>query len=237
MTTKQDDMNNILENISAKRFEEIEEELTAIDNWPAHLNTYLNEEQRAVITAQLKDKFSEILDILKIDKNDPNVKSTPMRIASMWVNEWMIGRYQHEPRIEAFKNVEYSESVGEIVSKRCKVQSLCSHHFAPFFTSSVNPESYCTVVYVATGEYLGISKITRIVDYYARRPQLQETLSRMVRKHLVKVLGSENVMVYMSNLIHTCEYTRGASDQEASTTTLTHGGIFSDPEIRAQFIK
>ncbi|RLD40774.1 MAG: hypothetical protein DRI86_14665 [Bacteroidetes bacterium] len=237
MTTKQDDMNYILENITAKRFGEIEDELSAIPNWLAHLNTPLSEEQRAVMTAQLKDKFSEILDILKIDKHDPNVKSTPMRIASMWVNEWMIGRYQNEPRIEAFPNAEYSETVGEIVSKKCKVQSLCSHHFASFFTNSVNPSSYCTITYVATGEYLGISKITRIVDYYARRPQLQESLSRMVRKHLVKIIGSENVMVSMNDLIHTCEYTRGASDQEASTSTLTYGGVFNDPAVRAQYIK
>jgi GTP cyclohydrolase I len=208
-------------------------ELADIEPFAPHGNHVLTEVQRAIMTEQVAEKFKEILEILKIDKNDPNVKDTPMRIASMYVNEWMVGRYAEHPRMEAFPNDIVG---GQFVVKKCKVQSLCSHHFAPFFTEGNSQDSYCMVVYRPTTNLMGISKISRLVDYYARRPQLQENLCAMVRNDLVKTLGSEDVMVYMKNLIHTCESTRGSDDVEATTTSLVFGGVFDDVTIRNQFI-
>jgi GTP cyclohydrolase I len=213
--------------------EKVISELEDIEPFAPHGNHVLTEMQRAVMTEEVAKKFEDILDILKIDRNDPNVIDTPMRIASMYVNEWMIGRYSDHPRMESFPNDIVG---GQFVVKKCKVQSLCSHHFAPFFTEGNSQDSYCMVVYRPTTNLMGISKISRLVDYYARRPQLQENLCAMVRNDLVKTLGSEDVMVYMKNLIHTCESTRGSDDVEATTTSLVFGGVFDDVTIRSQFI-
>jgi GTP cyclohydrolase IA len=221
-------------NENPDKWNETAESLINIEPFAPHENTFLTEAQRAVMTEQVSEKMAEILEILKIDKNDPNVQDTPMRIASMYVNEWMVGRYSDKPRIEAFPNKSESEA---LVAKRCKVQSLCSHHFAPFFTEANQEDSYCVVVYKPSDKLLGISKISRLVDWYARRPQLQENLTNMVRDDLVEVLGSEDVMVYMSNLIHTCEYTRGSTDQEASTSSIALGGVFNDASIQQMYMK
>ena len=235
MLTNQDKIKRKIKKMrNTPKWDETVQNLSEIEPFEPQGNHYLKESERAVMTTQAAEKVAELMEILKIDLNDPNVKDTPMRIASMYVNEWMVGRYAEKPRIESFPNETKQQ---QLVSKKCKVQSLCSHHFAPFFTQPNNDESYCVVVYKPTDKLLGISKISRLVDWYARRPQLQENLCVMVRNDLVNVLGSEDVLVYMKGLIHTCELTRGSEDQEADTTTVAYGGVFENSEIRKEYIK
>ena len=236
MKTAQDKIKKKIKRLKGdvKLREKVISELEGIEPFAPHGNHVLTKLQRAVMTEEVAKKFEDILDILKIDRSDPNVLDTPMRIASMYVNEWMVGRFSEHPRMESFPNDIVG---GQFVVKKCKVQSLCSHHFAPFFTEGNSQDSYCMVVYRPTDNLMGISKISRLVDYYARRPQLQENLCAMIRNDLVKTLGSEDVMVYMKNLIHTCESTRGSDDVDATTTSLIFGGVFEDVEIRSQFIK
>jgi len=233
MLTKQDQIKDTMRGMTQEDIDIAAENLKYMEPWLAHENFNLTTHELAVMTMQLKEKLEEMLDILKIDRTDPNIKDTAMRIASMYINEWMVGRYDSKPRIEAFPNPNRSE---EIIIKKCKVQSLCGHHLAPFFSVATDPNSFCVVAYKPTKEYLGISKISRLVDWYARRPQLQENLCNQIMRDLQEVLESPDVLVYMKNIVHTCEYTRGSEDQEASTTTMVYDGVFKDVDTRRSVI-
>ena len=146
MQTEQDKINSVLDNLSDEQYKVVLEELKLIPSYAGHLNWSMSLDQRAVMTKEASLKFKELFDILKLDYvNDPNLKSTPIRIASMWTNELMVGRYQEAPRIESFPADESllhvdgdEESQDIIISKRVDVSSLCSHHFMPFFNNEEN---------------------------------------------------------------------------------------------------
>ena len=172
MLTKQDEVKNILKTFTPEEMEKAVAELNKIAPYPAHANTYVSSLGRALMTKEVSEKMKEIFEIMKLDVNDPNLVDTPMRISSMWINELMVGRYQNAPRIEAFPKqiptVSYNkESVlidGEeilekvssrmIVSKKVDIDSLCSHHFMPFFDTGSN--SYGLVAYKPSDRLLGI---------------------------------------------------------------------------------
>ena len=240
--TAQDDIFQVLEKlIESGKYDQVAKELESIAPFPAHMNcndskinTPITEEMRAVMVNQVKDKMSEIIDILKICQKDENLTSTPARIATMWVQEWMTGRYDEKPRIQTFPN-KYRHP--QVLVKKCKLQSLCSHHFAPFFTIPADADSYCIVGYKPDEELLGISKISRLVDWYARRPQLQEQIATMIHKDISDTLKIQDVFVYIKNATHTCESTRGAEDESASTTSLVCSGIFDNPETLALYLR
>ena len=263
MQTEQDKINSTLKTLTGAEYAEILEELKAIPSFAGHLNHEMTVAQRAVITKEASLKFKELFDILKLDyTNDPNLKSTPIRIASMWVNELMIGRYQKPPRIESFPadenllsevddiletpqmftdmEVEIKEIQGQeiIISKRVDVSSLCSHHFMPFFNNEEN--AYAVIAYKpnkSNTKFLGISKLQRIVNFYARRPQLQENLTYQIFNHIAYVLGSKDVLVCMKNLTHTCESLRGVQTICGKTSTILYNGIFRDPQMRLESIQ
>lgn len=240
--TAQDEIFSVLDKIIAEdKYSTIESELDKLTPFPAHMNIYdkevnqkINNEMRAVMVDKVKGKLEEILDIMKIDKTDENLKGTPGRIATMWVQEWMTGRFDPKPRIQTFPNQVRSK---QVIVKKCKLQSLCSHHFAPFFTNPIDPDSYCIVGYKPEYDLLGISKISRLVDWYARRPQLQEQIASMVHKDICDTLKIQDVFVYIKNATHTCESTRGAEDESAATTTLVCSGIFDDSETLNLYLK
>lgn len=246
MQTEQDKINSVLDNLSDEQYKVVLEELKLIPSYAGHLNWSMSLDQRAVMTKEASLKFKELFDILKLDYvNDPNLKSTPIRIASMWTNELMVGRYQEAPRIESFPADESllhvdgdEESQDIIISKRVDVSSLCSHHFMPFFNNEEN--AYAIIAYKPNKEntkFLGISKLQRIVHFYAKRPQLQENLTYQIFNHIAYVLGSKDILITMKNLTHTCESLRGVQTICGKTSTILFGGIFKDPQLRLESIQ
>ena len=253
MLTIQDLYKKTLKNIPEEQYTKIiNEVLPSIHPFPANHNFALRDEDRAVMTNEVAIKLKEIFDIMKLDYNgDPNLKDTPHRIASMWTNELMIGRYIGEPRLEAFPVESFGESddifgeiggdiipahdnLNTIVIKKIDIRSLCSHHFMPFFTEGEN--SYGVVAYIPTDKYLGISKIQRLANWLGARPQLQENLTNQIHKVMCTTLGSNNVFVYLKNLTHTCETLRGAKTECGSTTTARFSGLFMDSAYRKEVI-
>lgn len=261
MKTEQDKINDIINNMSQEEYDATVAELELIPSFAGHENYPLTDRQRAVMTMQAAEKYKELFDIWKLDyKNDPNLKSTPARISTMMSSELMIGRYQEAPRIESFpadkdlvhaiddietadtflSDVDNFENYMQqeiLISKRVDVQSMCSHHFMPFYNNDIN--AYAVIAYKPSKndtKYLGISKLQRIVNWYASRPQLQENLTMQIFNHICRVLNSKDVLVCMKNLTHTCESLRGVNTICGKTSTILYGGIFRDSQIRLESI-
>jgi GTP cyclohydrolase I len=252
MLTKQDEIKRELKKLSEVDEKRITNELLHIESFAGHENKALTVEQRAIMTKQVSVQFMKMFDTMKLDyKNDPNLIDTPMRIASMWVNELHVGRYQNEPRMEQFPKdfdtisshdelidndtIQPLQSDGMLIVKKVDIRSLCSHHFMPFLDEN-SSNSYGLIAYKPTSNLIGISKLQRIVNFYGSRPQLQENLTYQIYKHVVEVLGTPDVMVSLHNIVHTCESLRGVESVCGRTGTLQYGGYFNDPAHRNEVL-
>lgn len=184
---------------------------------------------------QITQRMEEVLDLLGLDRADDSLTDTPRRIAKMWVNESCAGLdYNNFPKCTTVQNKMSAEdefvSIGNI-----RVTSICEHHFVPFV--GVN-KTYggAVVAYIPKDEVLGLSKAARVVEFFARRPQVQERLTNQVAEALKVICGTEDVAVYM-NATHLCMTTRGALDPGAATVTCAMGGRFqTDDNIRKEFL-
>lgn len=248
MLTSQDVSKRVLANMSKKKIKETKAKLKGIQPFNANGNVELTEEERAVLMDEIKPHLIAIFEKLKFNLEDPNFMDTPNRVASMWVNELMVGRFMKKPRIEKFP-VEHddeipvelmSEIIGDAVMydgmivKKIDIRSLCSHHLMPFFTEG--DDSYALVAYIPTTHFLGISKIQRLAHWLGAAPQLQEQLTKNIYKEMTRVLGTQNVYVLLKNLTHTCETLRGAKTECGSTTTHFYGGSFRDINKRQEAV-
>jgi GTP cyclohydrolase I len=250
MLTEQDKFKTILKGMSKKRYKEALKELHSIPLFKADGNYPMSPEVRAVMAHEGSLGLSNLLrDTYRFDLTDPNFKDTPNRVASMWANELMVGRYTDKPRLEAFpveekhlskhamemmhEDVTVLEYDGVIV-KKIDVRSLCSHHLMPFFSEGLH--SFALVAYIPTTKFLGISKIQRLANWYGARPSLQEQLTWSVYKEMSDTLGTDDVFVIMKNVTHTCETLRGAKTEDGSTTTMFYGGKFKDINKRNEVI-
>jgi len=243
MQTEQDKVKKALRELTPTEKGELLKETDTYKSFPAHENIPMRTELRAVMTEEVSHKMKEIFDIMKLDyKNDPNLKDTPMRVASMWINELMVGRYQEKPRMEDFplqfggeKGVLIDNEPfqpGMMITKKIDVRSLCSHHLMPFFDNDEN--AYALISYVPTTRLLGISKLQRIANWYGSRPQLQEQLTYQIYKEVCETIGSNDVMVSMQNITHTCESLRGVESECGRTSTLQFGGVYEDSSLRRE---
>ena len=177
---------------------------------------------------KIEDNFDEIVTTLGLDSKDDSIKDTPKRVAKMYVNEIFWGLdYASFPKITVVENkMQYNEM---IVEKGISVQSFCEHHF-------VNIDGLATVAYIPKNKVLGISKMNRIVEYFSRRPQIQERLTEQIYHALSFILDTENVALTI-DAKHFCVKSRGVEDTECSTVTSRLGGSFKDqPEVRAEFL-
>lgn len=245
MLTKQDETKNLLRTMTTEDERIARDRLHQIMPYSGHENVSINANQRAIMALDVSEKMKEIFDILKLDYlNDPNLKDTPMRISSMWVNELLIGRYQNEPRMESFP-LQFGTDDGVLVDdkdfepgmlicKKVDVDSMCSHHFMPFMDLDEN--AYAIIAYKPSNKLLGISKLQRIVNWYGRRPQLQEQLTYQIYKHVCDTIGSNDVMVSFHNITHTCESIRGVESECGRTSTMQFGGCFNDGSLRREMI-
>lgn len=189
----------------------------------------LSVDERKEMAAQLEKKFSEIFDILRIDRNDPNSTDTPFRLSKMWVEELLIGRYTQPPRLTVFPNRKKVDEL--VISKGIKVMSICSHHWQPITGT-------CAIGYVPREKVIGLSKFTRIVEWYARRGQIQEELGEQIADYLVELLDPIALGVVI-NAKHYCMIARGVEAHESSemVTSVMRGELASNDALRAEFVK
>ncbi|MEO8933892.1 MAG: GTP cyclohydrolase I FolE [Xanthomarina sp.] len=175
----------------------------------------------------IKVDVQHILETLGLDLTDDSLKGTPNRVAKMFVREIFGGLDpSKKPNASTFDNkYQYGEM---LVEKNITVYSTCEHHLLPIVGKA-------HVAYISNGTVVGLSKMNRIVDYYSKRPQVQERLTIQVVKELQKVLNTEDVACVI-DAKHLCVNSRGIRDTESSTITSEFGGKFKDIETRREFL-
>lgn len=175
----------------------------------------------------IKIDVKHILETLGLDLSDDSLKGTPNRVAKMFVNEIFGGLHpDKKPSASTFENkYKYGEM---LVEKNITVYSTCEHHLLPIVGKA-------HVAYISNGTVVGLSKMNRIVDYYAKRPQVQERLTIQIVKELQEVLGTEDVACVM-DAKHLCVNSRGIRDIASSTVTSEFGGKFKNKETRREFL-
>lgn len=182
-----------------------------------------NEEKIDII----KDDVQHILETLGLDLTDDSLKGTPNRVAKMFVKELFGGlNPDRKPNASTFENkYQYGEM---LVEKNITVYSTCEHHLLPIVGKA-------HVAYISNGTVVGLSKMNRIVDYYAKRPQVQERLTIQIVKELQDVLNTKDVACVI-DAKHLCVNSRGIRDTESSTITSEFGGKFKDKETKREFL-
>ena len=175
----------------------------------------------------IKADVEHIMLTLGLDLTDDSLKGTPKRVAKMFVNELFGGLDpEKRPNASTFKNkYKYGEM---LVEKNITVYSTCEHHLLPIVGKA-------HVAYISNGTVVGLSKINRIVDYYAKRPQVQERLTIQIVKELQEVLETEDVACVI-DAKHLCVNSRGIRDISSSTVTSEFGGRFKNKETRREFL-
>ena len=170
--------------------------------------------------------FEEIMNILGLDLRDDSLRGTPYRVAKMYVKEIFRGlNPENKPQVKMFDNkFKYNQM---LVEKDIRVKSYCEHHFVPIIGKA-------HVAYISNGQVIGLSKINRIVEYYSRRPQVQERLTEQIAKELKEIMGTEDVAVVIE-ANHMCVALRGVEDDHSSTTTSSFHGRFKDAQMRNEF--
>ncbi|WMN06931.1 GTP cyclohydrolase I FolE [Marivirga arenosa] len=171
--------------------------------------------------------FKEIMHILGMDLSDDSLKGTPQRVAKMYVKEVFSGLNPlNKPKPKLFDNkYKYSQM---LVEKDITFYSHCEHHFVPIYGKA-------HVAYISSGKVIGLSKINRIVQYFSKRPQVQERLTVQIAEELKEVLETENVAVVM-DANHMCVSSRGVGDTNSRTGTSYFGGKFNDEATRREFL-
>lgn len=167
--------------------------------------------------------FEEIMNILGLDLTDDSLKGTPHRVAKMYVKEIFNGlNPENKPKVKLFENkFRYNQM---LIEKNIKVNSTCEHHFVPIVGKA-------HVAYISGGKVIGLSKINRIVDFYARRPQVQERLTVQIAEELKRSLGTEDVAVIIE-AEHMCVKVRGVKDENSLTVTSSFHGRFHDKDVK-----
>ncbi|MDX8339070.1 GTP cyclohydrolase I FolE [Draconibacterium sp. IB214405] len=198
---------------------------TSIDT-PMRADAFeLSDERKMEI---IEDKFRDIMETMGLDLNDDSLSGTPHRVAKMFVQEIFSGlNPANKPKVSVFENkFKYGEM---LVEKNINMNSTCEHHFLPIVGKA-------HVAYISSGEVIGLSKINRIVDYFARRPQVQERLTVQIANELKTILKTDDVAVVI-DAKHMCVSSRGIQDESSSTVTAEYSGKFKDRSVREEFLK
>jgi GTP cyclohydrolase I len=193
-----------------------------------NISQYIEKGEKDLLILELTEKFEEVLDSLLIDRhNDPNSMDTPKRLAKMYVNELMSGRFDKMPNATAFPNHVEDGYEGMLVV-RSELRSVCSHHFQP-----VTGVAYIGII--AADTLIGLSKYTRIAQWCARRGTLQEELANDIAQEIIKATGSNDVGVYIQ-ATHGCCENRGIMAHSSLTqTTVLRGSFKEDSTTRKEF--
>lgn len=172
--------------------------------------------------------FKEIMNTLGLDIEDDSLRDTPKRVAKMFVKEIFSGlKPENRPNPSTFQNkYKYGEM---LVEKNIMVYSTCEHHFLPIV-------GMAHVAYISNGSVIGLSKINRIVNYYAKRPQVQERMTMQIVEEMQHALGTKDVACLI-DAKHLCVNSRGIKDIQCSTTTAEYGGKFKDADVKKDFLE
>ena len=164
--------------------------------------------------------FEEIMDVMGLDLTDDSLKGTPKRVAKMYIDEIFSGlNPKNKPKVALFDNkFQYNQM---LVEKNITFYSNCEHHFVPIIGKA-------HLAYISSGKVIGLSKLNRIVQYYAKRPQVQERLTNQIANELKNILGTQNVAVII-DAKHLCVSSRGIKDDTSTTVTAYYGGVFNSP--------
>lgn len=176
--------------------------------------------------AVIEKHFQIIMEELGLDMTDDSLRGTPHRVAKMFVEEIFSGLDpKNKPKLSVFDNSYHYDKM--LVEANITFNSTCEHHFLPIIGKA-------HIGYVSSGKVIGLSKLNRIVDYYARRPQVQERMIMQIFNELKSALDTENVIVVVE-ATHLCVSSRGIKDESSYTSTLQYGGIFNEKENRNDF--
>ena len=184
----------------------------------------MNDKEKMEIIAH---HFAAIMDTLGMDLTDDSLQDTPKRVAKMFVQEIFQGlNPANKPEISAFENsYDYNRM---LVEKNITVKTFCEHHFLPI-TGKAH------VGYVSSGKVIGLSKLNRIVDYYARRPQVQERMTKQILLALQEALDTKDVIIVV-DAKHMCVSHRGIQHDDSATLTLEYSGCFENADMRREFL-
>ena len=177
--------------------------------------------------SKIEPLFAEIMDVIGLDRNDDSLAGTPRRVAKMYVQEIFKGlNPANHPHVKTFDNgYGYGEM---LVERNINLNSTCEHHFLPI-------HGVAHVAYKSSGRVVGLSKINRLVDHYAKRPQVQERLTRQISEAMKTLLNTEHVAVVI-DAKHMCVSSRGIEDESSSTVTMDFHGDFKNNEVRQEFL-
>ncbi|MBK8599908.1 MAG: GTP cyclohydrolase I FolE [Flavobacterium sp.] len=176
--------------------------------------------------AVIEKHFQIIMEELGLDMTDDSLRGTPHRVAKMFVEEIFSELDpKNKPKLSVFDNSYHYDKM--LVEANITFNSTCEHHFLPIIGKA-------HIGYVSSGKVIGLSKLNRIVDYYARRPQVQERMIMQIFNELKSALETENVIVVIE-ATHLCVSSRGIKDESSYTSTLQYGGIFNEKENRNDF--
>jgi len=194
-----------------------------------HMNTGMETPMRrdafAISDSAKKERiavlFAEIMDVMGLDLQDDSLRGTPDRVAKMYIDEIFAGlNPKNKPKIALFENkYQYHQM---LVEKNITFYSNCEHHFVPIIGKA-------HVAYISSGKVIGLSKLNRIVQYFAKRPQVQERLTNQIATELQQILETEDVAVII-DAKHLCVSSRGVKDDTSTTVTTYYGGIFNTPD-------
>ena len=172
--------------------------------------------------------FREIMELIGLDLSDDSLQGTPRRVAKMYVQEIFSGlKPDNKPSATLFENKFQYRNM--LIEKNIRVQSFCEHHFLPIYGTA-------HVAYISSGQVIGLSKLNRIVEYYSRRPQVQERLTMQIAAELKEVLQTEDVAVYL-DAKHMCVQMRGVEHPHSSTITADYSGKFLNDHYRQEFLQ
>ncbi|MBR9847391.1 MAG: GTP cyclohydrolase I FolE [Algicola sp.] len=171
--------------------------------------------------ARISILFEEIMDVMGLDLTDDSLKGTPKRVAKMYIDEIFSGlNPANKPQVALFDNkYQYNQM---LVEKNITFYSNCEHHFVPIIGKA-------HVAYISSGKVIGLSKLNRIVQYYAKRPQVQERLTNQIAEELKSILETDDVAVII-DAKHLCVSSRGIKDDTSATVTSYYGGQFNKAE-------
>ena len=176
----------------------------------------------------IQHHFKMIMQEMGLDLTDDSLSGTPYRVAKMYVEELFYGlNPANKPKLSTFENKYGYKKM--LVEQNITIDSACEHHFLPIV-------GHAHVAYIPKDKVIGLSKINRLVNYYARRPQVQERLVLQILNDLQQVLDTKDVIVSVTAK-HLCVSSRGIKDQTSLTTTLEYGGCFSETATRNEFLK
>jgi GTP cyclohydrolase I len=221
--------NGILSSIQSSEALDIEE--VGDDHLFSGIETPLRKDAFAMedeLKMELIEKhFRHIMEIMGLDMTDDSLKGTPKRVAKMYIKEVFSGLDpKNKPAIALFDNkYKYNQM---LVEKDISVFSNCEHHFVPIYGKA-------HVAYISSGKVIGLSKLNRIVEYYSKRPQVQERLTVQIANELKQALQTEDVAVVI-DAQHMCVQSRGIRDSGSSTVTAYYGGKFEEETTKKEFL-